>query len=119
MYLYSIRRFLHLTVRSRDIEAAIKATLAAGLHPLDQACCGNFGRIEFLLEARQPESAKQLALRVLQRLDGPLSFRLFKDLPASVDAPSFFAGLAGIGYTLLRLDDPARLPCVLRWESRS
>jgi type 2 lantibiotic biosynthesis protein LanM len=37
----------------RELDVALKTTLAHGLPSADNLCCGNFGRIEFLLAAAQ------------------------------------------------------------------
>jgi lantibiotic modifying enzyme len=47
-------------------------------------------------------------------------FRLYDELPPHLFNPTFFRGVAGIGYTLLRLaaltgESKVTLPCVLRW----
>jgi lantibiotic modifying enzyme len=43
-------------------------------------------------------------------------FRLQSGLPDVIFDPSLFRGLSGIGYALLRLAEPRRVPCVLLWE---
>ena len=41
-------------------------------------------------------------------------FRLYDDLPSNLFNPGFFRGVAGIGYTLLRLAVMSgELPCVM------
>jgi type 2 lantibiotic biosynthesis protein LanM len=107
----------HWSHAREDVEAAVAATLDAGLHPLDLVCCGNFGRIEFLLAAarflNRPElsaAAEKLAAAALQRRNANGNFRIFADLPVSIDSPSLFCGLAGIGYVLLRLGGDGDLP---------
>ncbi|WP_128478364.1 type 2 lanthipeptide synthetase LanM family protein [Halorussus pelagicus] len=87
---------------------------------LDNLCCGNFGRVEALLvgsrRAGCDESlAVELARRCLARRDrdGALS------LPAHSREfvnPTFFDGVAGPSYALLRLRNPDTLPCVLLLE---
>ncbi|WP_165774835.1 type 2 lanthipeptide synthetase LanM family protein [Candidatus Viridilinea mediisalina] len=106
-----------------ELERALEATVAAPAHPLDVVCCGNFGRYECMLEAgkrlQRPAliaSAREQAAQAVARSGRLGTFRLFHDLPASLVRTGFFQGLAGIGYTLLRLAAPERLPCVLLWE---
>ena len=41
---------------------------------------------------------------------------LVKELEASSCNVSFFQGMSGIGYTLLRLVQPEQIPCLLLWE---
>jgi lantibiotic modifying enzyme len=43
------------------------------------------------------------------------AYRLFPNLPSTAFNPGFFQGVAGIGYSLLRLADKD-LPSVLLWE---
>jgi type 2 lantibiotic biosynthesis protein LanM len=105
-----------------DVGNALATTRAYGLAPLDHVCCGNLGRVEVLLYAFQKlgdeallDEAVRLATTVVRRSQYTGSYRWV--LPDS-DAfdPSFFTGAAGVGYTLLRLALPDRLPCVLLLE---
>ncbi len=99
--------------------ALASATAAADLSPKDQVCCGNFGRAIALLEAarrtdRDVAEARTVAGRCLARREsGALS------LPGHgepVVNPTFFNGLGGVAYTLLRIREPDSLPCVLLLE---
>lgn len=86
----------------------------------DNVCCGNFGRVETLLvESNRADGefsdATELAGRCLSRREreGTLS------LPGhakSFTNPTFFDGISGAVYTLLRLRNPDVLPCVLLLE---
>jgi lantibiotic modifying enzyme len=105
----------------RDIDAAVKATLAAGCGAVDQLCCGAMGRTELLLCAarrrNQPElhrAAARMAGVVLRRAEQSGSFRF--GLKGAIDNPALFQGTAGIGYQLLRLAAPERLPSLPLWE---
>ncbi|QTA85229.1 type 2 lanthipeptide synthetase LanM family protein [Desulfonema magnum] len=105
------------------IEIAIQTTCDDPWDGPDFVCCGNFGRIEFLLEAAKRLKRKELlraahenAARILARKKKEGNFNLFEDFPAPVDNPGFFRGSAGIGYVLLRLAYPDQFPCVLLWE---
>ena len=57
------------------------------------------------------------AQRALDQATAAGRFRLYDDLPPSLFNPGFFRGVAGIGYTLLRLAGVRGgvevLPCVL------
>ncbi|RRR68689.1 MAG: type 2 lantipeptide synthetase LanM [Candidatus Viridilinea halotolerans] len=103
-----------------ELERLLEATVIASDHPLDVVCCGNFGRYEFMIETgkrlQRPELIASARKQAAQAVVCSGTFRLFNDLPATLLRTSFFQGLAGIGYTLLRLADPERLPCVLLWE---
>lgn len=106
-----------------EIRAALAATRASALTPMDHLCCGNLGRADILLEAGKilgeaelAEAARELAGQVLARAAarGGLSWLPSGEI-ASFD-PSFFRGAAGAGYAMLRLAAPGDLPCVLRLE---
>jgi lantibiotic modifying enzyme len=106
-----------------EAEAAVAASLDYGLRTADNLCCGNFGRIDFLIEAgRVLERPDLLALAhaaaadrlALRRETG--RFGLDGNDAPDFLTPSFFTGLAGIGYTFLRMAAPGKLPTVLTWS---
>ncbi|HUS17312.1 MAG TPA: type 2 lanthipeptide synthetase LanM, partial [Chloroflexia bacterium] len=106
-----------------DIAAALATTLAATPEGVDHLCCGNCGRMDLLLAAARHLSRPDLvaaaqarAAWMLERAAGTGGFYLSPDLPAEIPVPGLFQGTAGIGYTLLRLVYPDRLPSVLLWE---
>jgi lantibiotic modifying enzyme len=95
----------------------------ADLRSLDGLCCGNLGRVDMLLAAAQRldrpdlgDVAGRRATAAVERAEQSGAYALDPRLPRSAYAPSFFQGTAGIGYALLRLACPNRLPCVLLWE---
>ena len=109
-----------------EIEIALTTTAEFAGNPGDHLCCGNIGRCDVLFTAgrqlaRQPtlEAATALAVRVE---DQALSRGYFQFVsPGSeyvVFEPTFFQGLSGIGYQLLRLAAPSRLPSILAFEGR-
>lgn len=106
-----------------EVETALAATLAYGLQPVDGLCCGNFGRIDFLVEAARlldrPDlhdmAAAAAAARLALRQTGGGFLLDGNDAPDQLK-PSLFTGIAGIGYTLLRLADPGATPTVLTWN---
>ncbi len=107
-----------LPTRPADVLPAIAA---AEPTTLDDLCCGNVARIEALLEGashadRDRSAARELAGRCLARRerDGELAQHGRRPSPPLVN-PSFFKGLSGVVYALLRLRDPD-LPCVARFE---
>ncbi|MGE5707832.1 MAG: lanthionine synthetase LanC family protein, partial [Bacteroidota bacterium] len=118
----ALGRFLSLpildTPRVRaDLEVALSTTRKIPLVAKDPPCCGNTGRADILLEAGRhfgrPEwieaSRGILAqCRFLAERDGGFAL---DGLPRRLSQPSFFTGLAGIGYMFLRQIHP--LPCVL------
>ena len=109
--------------------AAARLIDAPALSALDTICCGRFGQIESLLEMgmimAQPtwiEHATAQARTALAQAEAAGHFQLYDDLPPRLFNPTFFRGVAGIGYTLLRLaavngECAGLLPCVLRWAA--
>jgi len=107
----------------QDIAVAVATTCQADLRSLDGLCCGNLGRVDMLLAAAQRldrpdlgDVAGRRATAAVERAEQSGAYALDPRLPRSAYAPSFFQGTAGIGYALLRLACPNRLPCVLLWE---
>ncbi|MDF2657557.1 MAG: lanthionine synthetase [Paenibacillus sp.] len=87
-------------------------------HGKDCVCCGHMGRAELLLSASLKlgrgdlaGEARRRALRFAEKYGKPgsdddCSLPLYEE-------PSFFQGIAGIGYELLRFRSPELLPNVL------
>jgi len=107
----------------RELDVALKTTLAYGLPSVDNLCCGNFGRIEFLLAAAQRlgrpdllEQAQKHACMLVRRASQEGNFHLLAGLPRQANNPGLYQGRAGIGYGLLRLAFPERLPCIMLWQ---
>ncbi|RYU90912.1 type 2 lantipeptide synthetase LanM [Mucilaginibacter terrigena] len=105
------------------INAAIDCTLAFGTDHPDYLCCGNFGRIDLLLEAsrklNKPELTAHIAeitTHIVTQAAREGSYQLFCNTPGTAFKPGLFLGMAGIGYQLLRLHSP-NIPSVLLWES--
>jgi lantibiotic modifying enzyme len=74
-------------------------------------CCGNFGRVELLIEAAlvlERPAFSGSAVELVETLATPAIAQVTGD---DYD-PGFFCGLAGIGYTLLRLARPGAYPSV-------
>jgi lantibiotic modifying enzyme len=108
----------------RDVEAAILTTRQT--HPLeiDHLCCGNFGLIELFVKGQicldRPELghlARQWAAEAVRRAGPNAAYNLFPGHPTGLHNAGFFQGSSGIGYQLLRVAYPEKLPSVLLWES--
>ena len=102
-----------------EVEAALTTVVDSPASDVDHVCCGNFGRIEAMIEASRVTDDPSL-LRAARQWAGSLISQAGDDgkyalLPGSreVFTPGFFQGAAGIGYTLLRLSRPEDLTCVL------
>ena len=110
------RRLRRKSLR-RDVEAAVAATLRKGFGNNHCLCHGDLGSLELLLEAA-PKLAPELAAgpfadrfaTVLASIEqnGPIC-----GLPFSVESPGLLEGIAGIGYGLLRMAVPSRVPSIL------
>ncbi|MEI6455684.1 MAG: type 2 lanthipeptide synthetase LanM family protein [bacterium] len=107
---------------SANILAAKNTTLKAPLRYADHLCCGNFGRIEFLLRCAREGNDLQLrkvvyemAGRVIRQAEKKGHFYLFSAKDDFFN-PGFFQGVSGIGYEMLRLAFPEKTPSVLIFE---
>ena len=100
-----------------EINAALDATLKRGFGFNHSLCHGDLGNIDLLLEAGLKldsqlwrERARLLAGVILESIN---SNGWLCGVPMGVETPGLMTGLAGIGYGLLRLADPVRVPSVL------
>ncbi|WP_205661013.1 type 2 lanthipeptide synthetase LanM family protein [Amycolatopsis vastitatis] len=98
--------------RSAEITAATTAALATGFGANHSLCHGDFGSLDLLLAAGHDEAADRGAA-VLGSIDRH-GWRC--GVPTGAETPGLMAGLAGIGYGLLRAADPAHVPSVLALE---
>jgi lantibiotic modifying enzyme len=112
----SLRRLDDADVR-REVAGAAAATLATGMGLNHSLCHGDLGNIEFLSEAGRAldvaawrSAADAYAGGVL---DAVLRSEWKCGYPAWLESPSLMMGLAGIGYGLLRLAEPERVPSIL------
>ena len=100
-----------------EIEVALRNTLEQGFGQNHSLCHGDLGNIELLSEyvrvtrdARYAREVARLSAVILESIEreGWLC-----GLPSGVESPGLMTGLAGIGYGLLRLAAPERIPSVL------
>jgi type 2 lantibiotic biosynthesis protein LanM len=100
-----------------DIAAGLETTLSHGFRGDHSLCHGSLGNLEPLLQAselldRTPWTGhvNRVSAAILQSIndDG-----WFCGVPLGVESPGLMTGLAGIGYGLLRLADPLRIPALL------
>ena len=103
-----------------EIEAALQTTLGRGFGQNHSLCHGDLGNAELVLQA-----ARALGDSRWQREVSRVSTSIAESLahkgylcgtPSSVATPGLMTGLAGIGYGLLRLAEPERVPSVLTLE---
>jgi type 2 lantibiotic biosynthesis protein LanM len=107
----------------QELEIILPKIQQPSFKALDNLCCGNFADLEVLLVAAEQlsrpellETARLQTSLVLHRAAIAGSFQLLPNLPLEVYHPSFSQGSAGIGYELLRLLYPSKLPSVLLWQ---
>jgi len=100
-----------------EAEVAVRTTLRQGFGRNHCLCHGDMGNLDVLLQAagilRNPalcHAVDELAASVLasMRRDGWIC-----GVPLGVESPALMNGLAGIGYGLLRIAEPERVPSVL------
>jgi lantibiotic modifying enzyme len=86
----------------------------------DFVCCGNFGVLDFLIEAGsrgEPgllDTARRRAMWLVARAERG-GYRLERD----PHEPGFFRGLAGIGHVLLRAIAPDRIASALAFAPKA
>ncbi|WP_141585381.1 lanthionine synthetase LanC family protein [Actinomadura sp. WMMA1423] len=108
--------------RTSDLISLLEDTATPSLSDTDDLCCGNFGRVDVLVHAanvlREPTylgKALDLTSRVLERAQRQGRYSLRFDQSAGVDL-RLFPGIAGIGYSLARLQATSTIPCVVAME---
>ncbi|MCE9594610.1 MAG: type 2 lantipeptide synthetase LanM family protein [Planctomycetes bacterium] len=103
-----------------EVRLAVGTTLARGFGHNHSLCHGDLGNLELVrsaadhgLDERAQPAFDELADAVLASIerDGFLC-----GVPLGVDSPGLLNGLAGIGYGLLRIAAPERVPSVLTLE---
>lgn len=103
-----------------EIEAALATTLREGFGLNHSLCHGDFGNLELLLLADRAFRGTRWrsdALRIAgNSLNSALQNGYLCGTPSNVDSPGLMTGLAGIGYGLLRLAEPERMPSLLTLE---
>ncbi|MBS3030687.1 MAG: type 2 lantipeptide synthetase LanM (plasmid) [Dolichospermum sp. DET50] len=99
-----------------EIHTALKTTLTEGFGLNHSICHGDLGNIELLLQASQtiaPEYASEVKHLTASILHSITQHGWLCGTPLGVETPSLMTGIAGIGYGLLRLAAPERVPSVL------
>lgn len=89
----------------------------------DTLAAGNLGAADLLLELGHRrgrpalvDAAHRRARWAMDRATRTGGYRLFGSGPEGLVVPGLFTGSAGIGYALLRMAAPHRLPCALLWS---
>jgi lantibiotic modifying enzyme len=99
--------------------ALLEITGDPTLSETDNLCCGTCGRVDVLLHAASElqeqsylDRAANLASSMLERARHQGRYSLTLEEDAGVDL-RLFPGIAGIGYSLVRLLAPDSIPCVV------
>ncbi len=104
----------------QEIALAVAATIERGFGHNHSLCHGDLGNLELLRGARAalPDTLTKAKLEQLQIqiLDSIERQGALCATPEFVDTPGLMLGLAGIGYGLLRLAEPTRVPSILLLE---
>lgn len=100
--------------------AATQLIQASSMNRVDHLCCGNAGRLSILFELAQSNNDKVLAGELQHRIHALLerkakdgSYKYWWTGYPNVTLPALYQGSTGIGYTLLRMLAPERLPNIL------
>jgi type 2 lantibiotic biosynthesis protein LanM len=109
-------KYLHDPQIASEIEIALRTTLAKGFGYNHSLCHGDLGNLEFLL-AGSNYTNTELKVSMDHRLQYIIEaitnygYRCGNILGA--ESPGLMTGIAGIGYELLRLAEPTKVPSVL------
>jgi len=103
-----------------EIAIALQTTLAQGFGWNHSLCHGDLGNLETVLTAARvlgnaeyQAHTERLAAMLLESIE---TQGCLTGIPLGVETPGLLTGIAGIGYELLRLAVPERVPCVLTLE---
>ncbi|RCJ19619.1 lanthionine synthetase [Nostoc minutum NIES-26] len=100
-----------------EIDTAINTTLNQGFGLNHCLCHGDLGNLEMLLQAslilNDPKLHSQVNRLTAVILESINQYGWLCGVPKGVETPGLMTGLAGIGYELLRLAEPTRIPSVL------
>lgn len=105
------------TTTREEIDIALDTTIKEGLVGNHSLCHGVLGNVELLLTAarllNRPEDHEQLERATALIVGSIDAYGWITGVPLGVETPGLMTGLAGIGYELLRLAEPDRVPSVL------
>lgn len=106
-----------------DLRIAVKSTLEKGGAVNYSLCHGSLGNLEFLSDAARYLGDADLLDEVRRQtaavLDGIRRRGWVCGTPNGTETPGLMTGVAGIGYGLLRLAEPDRVPSVLTLAPRA
>jgi lantibiotic modifying enzyme len=105
----------------REIDDAVRSTLAGGFGENHSLCHGDLGNLELLFAAARLDRDAGLEAEAW-RIAGGIADNIrtggwLFGLPGSIETPGLMTGLAGVGYGLARLARPDFFPNLLILES--
>jgi lantibiotic modifying enzyme len=106
---------------ARDLEIAIQTTRKQGFGRNHSLCHGDLGNLEFLAQAARFTRDFELARFVREKTATVLA-SIERDgvlcgMPLGIESVALMNGLAGVGFGLLRLAEPERVPSVLTLDA--
>jgi len=100
-----------------EVDAAVRTTIKSGFGLNHCLCHGDLGNLELLILAAESFDDQELRSWVdrftVSILESIEDYGWITGIPSGVESPGLMTGLAGIGYGLLRLAEPARVPSVM------
>lgn len=103
-----------------EIDNVLALNLADAFMDANHLCCGNFGRIEFLISYAEKlyQTNRKYEHQYVQKLldETNVEAKLSHYLQNPALSKGFFLGIAGIGYQFLRLHSPNHYPSILLFE---
>jgi type 2 lantibiotic biosynthesis protein LanM len=109
--------YWHDETATDEIEIALRSTLECGFGLNHSLCHGDLGNLELLLSVALAMPASdheaQLNAHVAHAVESIERLGYLSGTPLGVETPGLMTGIAGIGYQLLRLAEPDRVPAVL------
>jgi type 2 lantibiotic biosynthesis protein LanM len=113
-------KYLHDIDILSEIHVALESTIKFGFGEHNHSLChGVLGNLELLLQAREvlnneyDSDIVNITITILNSID---QNGWQCATPLGVETPSFMVGLSGIGYQLLRIAEPKKVPAVLLLE---
>jgi type 2 lantibiotic biosynthesis protein LanM len=101
----------------QDLETTVRDILDRGFGYNHSLCHGALGNLDILLQIERalalPWLQKEIAHQAWNVLDSMDHHGFLCGTPVGIESPGLMNGLAGIGYGLLRLAEPGRVPSVL------
>ncbi|MFY9223611.1 MAG: type 2 lanthipeptide synthetase LanM family protein [Blastocatellia bacterium] len=115
--LLSIKHLFNDRFVGQELSTAIKTVIKGGFGNNHSLCHGDLGNLDFLLQVTENQHGYKIKSQV-QNIASIIFNNINKQgwlcgTPLSVESPGLMVGIAGIGYQLLRLASPDRVPSVL------